>query len=105
MNASQIAIDVPKTIGTKIWLHGVRENKIYKDGQATGETDGYRYEVFCIEKKMLPLSVKIPGKLLIAEPENGYIQVEFTDLELTPYVMDNKIGFKSTAKSIAVVKE
>ena len=105
MNASQIVVDVPKPIGSKIWLHSVRENKIYKDGKPTGDTDGHRYDVFCIERKMLPLSVKIPGKLLIAEPENGYIQVEFTDLELTPYVMDRQIGFTANAKSISAVKE
>ncbi|MDR2571241.1 MAG: hypothetical protein LBD23_13275 [Oscillospiraceae bacterium] len=105
MNANQIVVDVPKTIGSKIWLHSVRENKIYKDGKPTGETDGYRYEVFCIERKMLPLSVKIPGKLLIAEPENGYVQVEFTELELTPYVMNNQINFTAAAKSVAVVKD
>ena len=104
MNASQIVVDVSKTIGDKIWLHSVRENKIYKDGKPTGETDGYRYEVFCIERKMLSLSVKIPGKMLIAEPENGYTQVEFTDLELTPYVMNNQIGFTATAKNITAVK-
>lgn len=104
MNVNQIVVDVPKTVGTKMWLHGVRENRIYKDGKATGETDGYRYEVFCIDKKMLPLSVKIPGKQLIAEPE-GYVPVEFSELELKPYIMDNQVNFTATAKHITLVKE
>jgi len=105
MNASAIVVDVPNTIGTKIWLHSVRENKLYKDGKPTGETDGYKYQVFCVERKMLPLSVKIAGKLLIAEPESGYVQVEFTDLELKPYVMNNQIQFTASAKNVSVVKE
>ena len=55
--------------------------------------------------EMLPLSVKIPGKLLIAEPQDGYTQVEFTDLALTPYVMNNQINFTATAKNVTVKKE
>jgi len=105
MNANMIAVDVPETIGSKLWLHSVRENKLYKDGKPTGETDGYKYQVFCVERKMLPLSVKIPGKLLVAEPDNNYIQVEFADLELRPYVMNNQIHFTASAKNVAVVKE
>jgi len=105
MNASQIVVDVPKTIGSKIWLHSVRENKLYKDGKPSGETDGYRYDVFCLDRKMLSLSVKIAGKQLVAEPENTYVSVEFTDLELRPYVMNNQIQFTATAKNISVVKE
>jgi|GEM_PF-6119929 len=113
-NVFELCLDAKKQIGEILWLEKVRPFKATKEG----EVDGFRYDVYCIEKSMLKLSVKIPGAQLLNPPATGYVPVEFTNLELKPYVAgvtesikDGKknhyveIGLSAMAKGIKAVQQ
>ena len=82
MFLSDLAIDVKAQVGEILWLSKVRTYK----AQGKGEKDGFRYDIFCVGKDMLKLSVKIPGAQQMNAPESGYTPVELSNLTLRPYV-------------------
>lgn len=104
MNVKDLVIDAKATIGENLVCVDVIEKSVYKDGVKTDETI-YSYDIVCIDRKMLHINVKIPGKQLISINGKNVVYVSLTDLVIKPYLMNNQLNFTATASSIAELKD
>lgn len=100
--ASDIIIDANKTFGSKLWLVDVAPSYEYKDGVKTDVIKGYKYTIALPERNLEKISVKIPGKQLVNQPE-GYVECKFTNLEAGVYLQDKILNISAKADSIALV--
>ena len=93
----------PKSLGSKQWLVDVTPAYVYKDGVRTDVISGYRYSVALPEKGLDKINVKIDGAQLLEKPENGYVEVTFTGLEVFIYWQNGQpqVGAKATGIAIA----
>lgn len=89
------------SLGQKKLLTGVQPAYEYKDGKRTDNITGYRYEVALVSHNLDKLSVRIDGKQLMDAPEDGFIEVEFTGLEVGAYEKDGHVLFTAKATGIA----
>lgn len=101
LNIRDLKIDVA-SLGRTMLLVEVRPVQEYKDNKPTGEVIGYRYDVCLPTHKLEKLSVKIDGKQLMETPENGAVEVQFTDLEVGAY--STRDGVVITAKATGITK-
>lgn len=105
LKITDLIID-PRSLGSKFWLVSIDPAYSYQNGQRTSEISGYRYTVALPEKNLEKVGIKIPGKQLLDAPENGYMEVTFTGLELYFYWQNGQpnIAAKATGVSLANTK-
>ena len=97
LNIRDLRID-PASLGAKKLLVDVAPAYEYKDGKRTDTVTGYRYIVALPAHSLEKIGVRIDGKQLMEKPE-GFIEVEFADLEVTAYESQGHVQL--TAKATA----
>lgn len=102
MNIRDLRID-PASLGKRKFLVDVRPAYEYKDGKRTDTVTGYRYEIALPDRAMDKLSVRIDGEQKMLPPEEGFIEVEFTGLEIGMYEKDGHVNLTAKAQGIAPV--
>lgn len=94
-----VTIDV-NSLGSQMLFANQSEYYDYdkETGKRTENPAGVKVEVLLAEKAMERLAIKIPGmnKFLDVAP---LTPIRFTDLTVTAYVMNGKVGFSAIAKS------
>lgn len=101
LNIRDLRID-PASLGAKKLLVDITPTYEYKDGKRTDNLTGYRYTVALPERGLDKISVRIEGKQLIEKPE-GFIEVEFADLEVAAYESQGHVQFTAKATGISIV--
>ena len=89
----------PASLG-KLLLVDVRPAYEYKDNKRTDTVLGYRYEVAMPKHALEKLSVQIEGEQLMQTPSEGFVEVEFTDLEIGMYLKDNELHLSAKATGV-----
>lgn len=102
MSINDLVIDAYKTLGQSMFLTEVRPVYEYRNGTRTDTVSGYKYFA-CRKKDLEKVAIKIPGKQLIEAPADGYIEVKFTDLELSIYMLSGQPQVSATASGISQV--
>lgn len=100
LNIRNVKIDVT-SLGHKKLLTDVQPAYEYKDGKRTDTITGYRYEIALVSHNLDKLNVRIDGKQLMDAPEDGFVEVEFTGLEVGAYEKDGHVLFTAKAAGIA----
>ena len=100
LNIRNVKIDVT-SLGQKKLLTDVQPAYEYKDGKRTDTITGYRYEIALVSHNLDKLNVRIDGKQLMDAPEDGFVEVEFTGLEVGAYEKDGHVLFTAKAAGIA----
>ena len=103
MNIRDLRID-PASLGTKKLLVDVAPAYEYKDGKRTDTVTGYRYIVALPAHSLEKIGVRIDGKQLMEKPE-GFIEVEFADLEVTAYESQGHVQLTAKATGISTVRK
>ena len=103
LNIRDLRID-PASLGSKNLLVDITPAYEYKDGKRTDNLTGYRYTVALPEHGLDKISVRIDGKQLIEKPE-GYIEVEFSGLEVNAYESQGHVQFTAKATGISPVRK
>ena len=75
-----------------------------KDGKRTDTVTGYRYIVALPAHSLEKIGVRIDGKQLMEKPE-GFIEVEFADLEVSAYESQGPVQHTATATGISTVRK
>ena len=94
LNIRDLRID-PASLGTK---------KLLVDGKRTDTVTGYRYIVALPAHSLEKIGVRIDGKQLMEKPE-GFIEVEFADLEVTAYESQGHVQLTAKATGISTVRK
>ena len=87
-------------------LFAIRPNMYDDNNVEQAKPVGFKYGVVLPEQDYEKLYVKIPGPQILEAPLSGHgPQVEFTDLQVKPYVESKtaRMAFTSTATGIKVV--
>ena len=100
LNIRDVKIDVA-SLGQKKLLTDVQPAYEYRDGKRTDNITGYRYEIALASHNLDKINVRIDGKQLMEAPKDGFVEVEFTDLEIGAYQKDNQVFFTAKATGIA----
>lgn len=103
LNIRDLRID-PASLGTKKLLVDVAPAYEYKDGKRTDTVTGYRYIVALPAHSLEKIGVRIDGKQLMEKPE-GFIEVEFADLEVTAYESQGYVQLTAKATGISTVRK
>lgn len=103
LNIRDLRID-PASLGTKKLLVDVAPAYEYKDGKRTDTVTGYRYIVALPAHSLEKIGVRIDGKQLMEKPE-GFIEVEFADLEVTAYESQGHVQLTAKATGISTVRK
>lgn len=99
LNIRDVRID-PTSLGDKMMMVNVLPAYEYKDGKRTDNIVAYRYEVALPAHNLDKISVRIDGKQLMDAPEDGFVEVKFTGLEVSAYERDGKVLFTAKATGI-----
>ena len=107
MNARKIVVDVPATLGgPTYWLCEIKEDREYKDNKPTEKLLGYRYITAIPRLGLERIVVKIPGPLQITLTDDELEAVDFENLSLNVYGMENKqVGLSAKATGIFIATE
>ena len=103
LNIRDLRID-PASLGAKKLLVDVAPAYEYKDGKRTDTVTGYRYIVALPAHSLEKIGVRIDGKQLMEKPE-GFIEVEFADLEVTAYESQGHVQITAKATGISTVRK
>ena len=103
LNIRDLRID-PVSLGAKKLLVDITPAYEYKDGKRTDNLTGYRYTVALPEHGLDKISVRIEGKQLMEKPE-GFVEVEFSGLEVNAYESQGRIQFTAKATGISTVRK
>ena len=95
LNIRNLRID-PASLGAKKLLVDV--------GKRTDTVTGYRYIVALPAHSLEKIGVRIDGKQLMEKPE-GFIEVEFADLEVSAYESQGHVQFTAKATGISTVRK
>jgi len=104
MKITDVIVDT-RTFGTKFWLVDVVQVHAYSDGKRTETVTGFKYAVALPERGLEKVGIKIDGAKLLEPPENGYIEVAFTGLEIFIYWSNGDYQLGARAKGITVVNQ
>lgn len=102
LNIRDLRID-PACLGDKMLLVEVVPAYEYKDNKRTDKVTGYRYVVCLVEHRLEKLSVRIDGPQLMESPDS-FVEVLFSDLEVSGYESQGKVQFTAKASGIIPVK-
>ena len=100
MNIRDLKVD-PECLGQKKLLVDVRPAYDYKDGKRTDTVTGFRYDIALPKHALEKLSVRIDGDLQMQPPAEGFVEVEFTGLEIGMYEKDGHVNLTAKAAAIA----
>ena len=75
----------------------------YQDQKRTDKITGYRYVVCLVAHHLEKLSVRIDGPQLMESPDS-FVEVLFSDLEVSGYEAQGKVLFTAKASGIIPVK-
>lgn len=103
LNIRDLRID-SASLGAKKLLVDVAPAYEYKDGKRTDTVTGYRYIVALPAHSLEKIGVRIDGKQLMEKPE-GFIEVEFSGLEVNAYESQGRIQFTAKATGISTVRK
>ena len=103
LNIRNLRID-PASLGAKKLLVDVAPAYEYKDGKRTDTVTGYRYIVALPAHSLEKIGVRIDGKQLM-EKQEGFIEVEFADLEVSAYESQGHVQFTAKATGISTVRK
>ena len=103
LNIRDLKID-PASLGAKKLLVDITPAYEYKDGRRMDTITGYRYVVALPEHSLEKLGVKIEGKQLLEKPE-GFVEVEFSGLEVFAYESQGKTQISAKATGISLVNK
>lgn len=103
LNIRDLRID-PSSLGAKKLLVDITPAYEYKDGKRTDNLTGYRYTVALPEHGLDKISVRIEGKQLMEKPE-GFIEVEFADIEVSAYESQGHVQLTAKATGISTVRK
>ena len=103
LNIRDLRID-PASLGAKKLLVDVAPAYEYKDGKRTDAVTGYRYIVALPAHSLEKIGVRIDGKQLMEKPE-GFIEVEFADLEVAAYESQGQVQLTAKATGISTVRK
>ena len=103
LNLRDLRID-PASLGRKMLLVDVMPAYEYKDGKRTETVSGYRYVVCLAEHRLEKLSVRIDGPQQLEKPE-GFVEVEFTGLELMVYEAQGHAQISAKATGVSLVQK
>lgn len=106
MNITDVAIDAKKTLGAQMLLVDIHPVFEYQDGKRSDTIIGYKYDICLPERQFEKISVKILGEQKIENPQDGYTEVVFSDLELFIYWMRGSylIGARASDVNEAMTK-
>lgn len=104
LNIRDLRID-PTSLGEKKLLVDVAPAYEYKDGKRTDTVTGYRYIVALPEHSLEKIGVRIDGKKQLMEKPEGFIEVEFADLEVSAYESQGHVQFTAKATGISTVRK
>lgn len=94
----------PRALGTHMLATNCRPAKEYKDGVATGRTNGYRYRVLLVDNGYMELNVLVTGGDVLDLSDGQAIPVRFDNLVVRPYVDKNKsLAYSAAADAIHAV--
>ena len=101
INIRNLKID-PSSLGSAKLLVDIIPAYQYQNGQRMDTVSGFRYTVALPEHGLEKLGVKIDGKQLMEKPE-GFVEVEFSGLEVFVYMMEGKpcVGARATGITLA----
>lgn len=103
IRVTDIIADTNKTLGTQLWLTGVRPYYQYNGGVRTGVIDGYKYTVAAMDRGLRKIDVKIPGEQIMETPEK-HVPVRVSGIEIKIYRQrDGDYGVTATATGIAPI--
>ena len=94
----------PASLGAKKLLVDITPSYEYKDGHRMETIAGHRYVIALPEHSLEKLSVKIEGKQILEKPE-GFVEVEFDNLEVFAYESQGKTQISAKATGISVVNK
>ncbi|MCD8145859.1 MAG: hypothetical protein LUD84_01040 [Clostridiales bacterium] len=101
LKITDLKVDTPATVGSSMLLVEVRPRFEYQNGQRTETITGYNYVVALPSRSFKTISVRIEGRQLMDEPEEGsYMNVEFSDLELFIYWAQGQYSVGARATGI-----
>lgn len=91
----------PVSLGERMWLTEIRPVYAYINNVKTNEIIGHKYSLVLPDKGLERIDVKIEGRKRMDAPE-GYVEVEFEDLEL--YIYWYQKGYKVGARATDIRK-
>ena len=94
----------PASLGAKKLLVDVVPAYEYRNNQRTDTVTGYRYVVALPAHSLEKIGVRIDGKQLMGKPE-GFIEVEFSDLEVSAYEAQGHVQLTAKATGISAAKK
>ena len=101
LNIRDLKID-NVSLGQKKLLVEVVPAYEYKDKQRTDTITGYRYVVCLVDHHLEKLNVRIDGPQLMEQPD-GFVEVEFDNLEVRAYESKGVVNFTAKADGIFAV--
>ena len=102
VKVTDVKIDVPATVGNKLLLVDIKPRYEYDNNQRTSNITGYGYTVVLPDKAFEKLTVKIDGQQQM-DITDGYVNVNFTDLELYIYWAQGQYTVGARATGIHTV--
>lgn len=93
----------PASLGAKKLLVDVVPAYEYRNNQRTDTVTGYRYVVALPAHSLEKIGVRIEGKQLMEKPE-GFLEVEFSGLEVFAYESQGHVQFAAKATGISAKK-
>lgn len=100
MKITDLVIDPKGSLGNRLWLTEISEVREYKDNKRTENIVGHRYIVVLPDRNFEKIAVKIDGKRLLEMPETGYIDVNFTGLNMTIYWINGQPEVSARATGV-----
>lgn len=103
-SVNDIVIDARASVGAPMLLTDISPVYKYENQHRTDEITGYKYSCALPAKRLDKISVKIDGAQKMEAPAEGFIEVDFVDLELFLYSMNGQIQVGARATNIVPVK-
>lgn len=94
----------PASLGAKKLLVDIAPAYQYDNGKRTDNVTGYRYIIALPAHSLEKIGVRIDGKQLMEKPE-GFIEVEFSDLEVSAYEAQGHVQLTAKATGISAAKK
>ena len=105
LKLGDLVIDAKASLGGKYWLTDVAPVYEYKDNKRTDTVTGYKYTVCLPERGLEKIAVKIENKKLLDKPENGYVEVNFQNLEVFVFWMNKEPQISAKASNIVLANQ
>lgn len=93
----------PASLGAKKLLVDIAPAYQYDNGKRTDNVTGYRYIIALPAHSLEKIGVRIEGKQLMEKPE-GFLEVEFSGLEVFAYESQGHVQFAAKATGISAKK-